>query len=77
MESASAARTVASLAVRMGWISSAEGMQPLRKAAREGSVSCSITAKPQPDHRAALPSHLLWHPVSFQSDWYRMVWGET
>lgn len=62
---------------QQGWIGSAGGTQPWRKAACKVSVSCSITVKLQLDHRAALPSHLLWHPVCFKSDWYRMVQGET
>lgn len=76
VESASATMTLASLAVQMGWIGSAGGTQPLRKAAREGSVSGSVTVKLQLDHRAALPIHLLRYPVSFKSDCYQMVWGE-
>lgn len=56
-----------------GWIGSAGAMQPLGKAAREGSVSCSNTVRLQLDHRAVLPIHLLQHPVSFKSDWCPMV----
>lgn len=56
-----------------GWIGSAGATQPLGKAAREGSVSCSNTVRLQLDHRAVLPIHLLQHPVSFKSDWCPMV----
>ena len=77
MESASAAVTLASLAVRMDWFcrrnaavekSSTRGVCRLLHHCQAAAGSSSSTA---------LPIHLLRHPVSFKSDWYRMVQGET